>query len=247
MKKLLLIHGLMLLAFTSIAQHTMEGKIEYERKTNLHRTIDQMDKDRKEWIEKFRSKIPKHKVEYFDMYFNNQNSVYKPGREAEQQFNMWFSRTPASENVVYTDFNTKKVIAQKQVYEEKFLVKDTMRKIEWKIMDEVRTIANYKCRKALGKMYDSVYVVAFYTDDIPASGGPEMFGGLPGMVLEVAIPRLHTVWIATKVDYAKPDPKEMTPPKKGKEVTQKEMYDVLSTSLDRWGDYKQKAIWWSML
>ncbi len=247
MKKILFIQFLMLITLGSFAQHTMQGKIEFERKTNLHRTIDQMDKERKEWIEKFRAKIPKHKVEYFDLIFDTDKSVYQPGREAEQQFNMWFSRTPAAENVVYTDFNTKQVVAQKQVYEEKFLVKDSMRKIEWKIMDEVRTIANYKCRKALAKMYDSVYVVAFYTDDIPASGGPEMFSGLPGMVLEVAIPRLHTTWIATKVDYGNADQKEMVPPKKGKEVTQKEMYDKLSTSLDRWGDYKQKAIWWSML
>lgn len=247
MKKILLIQCFVFIAVNCFAQHTMEGRIEFERKTNLHRTIDQMDKERKEWIEKFRSKIPKHKVEYFDMHFNNQKSIYKPGREVDQQFNMWFSRSPAAENVVYTDFTTHQVVAQKQVYEEKFLVKDTMRKIEWKIEDEVRTIANYKCRKAIGKMYDSVYIVAFYTDDIPASGGPEMFGGLPGMVLEVAIPRLHTVWIATKVDYGNPDLSEMIPPKKGKEVTQKEMYDKLSSSLDRWGDYKQKAIWWSML
>ena len=36
-------------------------------------------------------------------------------------------------------------------------------------------------------MCDTVYVVAFYTEDIPVSGGPEMFGGLPGMILELTV------------------------------------------------------------
>ena len=31
-----------------------------------------------------------------------------------------------------------------------------------------------------------INVVAFYKDDIPVSGGPESFNGLPGMILQVA-------------------------------------------------------------
>lgn len=232
---------------TLLAQHTIEGKIEYERSTNLHRTIDYMDADQKEWIEKFRSKIPKYKKQYYDLIFNTKQSLYEPGREAEQAFNMWFTQTPASENVVYTDFTTGRVTAQKQVYEEKFLVQDTMRKLKWTVKDEIRTIANYKCRKAVAVMFDSVYVVAFYSEDIPASGGPEMFSGLPGMVLEVAIPRLHTTWIATNVDITPPTEKDFAVPKKGKEVTQEEMGKKINTSLERWGSYADRAVWWSLL
>ena len=247
MKKTLLIVPILLMAFCSHAQFTTEGKIEYERRTNLHRNIDQMDDDQKEWINKMRSQIPKHSVHYFDLSFTTKHSLYQPGRKSEQATAMWFAQYPAAENIVYTDFATQKVVANKQVYEEKFLVKDTMRKIKWKINDEVRTIANYKCRKAVGLMWDSVYVVAFYTEDIPASGGPEMFSGLPGMVLEVALPRLHTTWTAIKVDVNVPDEKEMVPPKKGKETSQEEMMATLKTSLKRWGNWADRAIWWSML
>lgn len=247
MKQLILIPALLMMAMMAQAQHTFNGKIEFERRTNLHRTIDEMDEDDKRWIEKMRSQIPKHNVHYFDYSFTQQHSIYEPGREAEQTVNFWFARSPAAENIVYTDFATGRVTAQKQVFEEKFLVKDTMRVIKWKIQDEVRTIADYKCRKAVGVMYDSVYVIAFYTEDIPASGGPEMFSGLPGMILEVAVPRLHTTWIATKVEYNKPDEKEFEIPKRGKEVTQKEMYTTISTSLKRWGKFADRAVWWSLL
>ncbi len=229
------------------AQHTFQGSIEYERSLNIHRTIDYMDEDRREWALKYKDKTPKFNKHFYNLYFNTKKSVYEPGRESDQTTNMWFARIPVDENLIYTDYTTKKVTAKKQVYEEKFLIKDSMRWMEWKIMDEVRTIANYKCRKAVGVMCDSVYVIAFYAEDIPVPGGPEMFGNLPGMILEIAVPRLHTTWIATKVDITEPDEKKLEAPKKGKESTVKEMYDIVQSSLERWGDYGERVVWWSML
>lgn len=232
------------------AQYTAEGTIEYKRSTNLDRVIDEMDDEDRGWIDKYRSKIPKHRDAYFELYFNQNYSMYTPGKDAPEssQFMSWVGRHPAAENKVYTDFKTHKVTAQKQVYEEDFLVKDTMRKIEWKIMDEVRTIANFKCRKAVGVMCDSVYVVAFYTDDIMVSGGPEMFSGLPGMILQIAVPRLHTTWIATNVNITTPDPKSFKEPKKGKESSQEDMIATIHKSIKRWGkDYADKMVWWALL
>lgn len=249
MKDISLIILVMLLGTSAFSQYTAEGTIEYERSTNLSRIIDDLDEDERRWVDKFRSQIPKHKVAYFDLHFNMNNSIYTPGRDPDvPQKATWVGRHPAAENKVYTDFKTHTVIAQKQIYEENFLVKDTMRKIEWKVMDEVRTIANFKCRKAVGVICDSVYVVAFYTDDIMVSGGPEMFSGLPGMILQIAVPRLHTTWIATKVDIKTPDEKEFKIPKKGKESTQEDMISTIHKSIKRWGkDYADKMVWWALL
>src|SRR5690606_36923879 len=156
MKQLLLTIITVACGLQAMAQYTMQGKIEFERKTNLYRQIDDMDDDDKRWIEKFRSQLPRFNIAYFDLYFNNNASLYKPGKAAENPVKMWFPQTPANENLVYTDLKTGQVTATKQVYEEKFLVQDSMRKIDWKIMDEIRTIADYKCRKAVGIMFDSV-------------------------------------------------------------------------------------------
>jgi GLPGLI family protein len=60
-------------------------------------------------------------------------------------------------------------------------------------------IAGFNCRKAVSTIFDSVYVFAFYTDEIMISGGPASINGLPGMIMGVTIPRLYTSWIATKV------------------------------------------------
>lgn len=246
MKSYSLIILTVLLSFTAKAQFTLYGKIEYERKVNIYAQMAEMDNN--EWFERMKSQIPKFMSSYFDLSFDTSRSIYKPGREVEgqSQFRM-FGGGPATENVVMTDFKAEKVKANKKVYEQKFYVEDTMRKMEWVIKDEIRTIANYKCHKAVGKICDSVYVVAFYTEDIAVSGGPEMFGGLPGMILELAVPRLHTTWVATKVDAVYPKEADFVVPDKGKKVTQGQLYDDLKSSFKDWGKMAPRNIWWCML
>lgn len=230
------------------AQYTSYGKIEYERKSNAHQQMEDMmdgEQDRS-WMENMKKMLPKFSISYFDLAFTRQSGIYKPGREVENKMKGW-GTPPAIDNVVFTDYTTERVTANKQVYEERFLVQDSMRKLEWKIEDEIRMIANFKCRKAVARMYDSVVIIAFYTDDILVSGGPEMFGGLPGMILQLAIPRLHTTWIATKVELNAPKPEELKAPEKGKKVTQQQLYVDLNKSVSKWGKWGQRSIWWSML
>lgn len=229
------------------AQYILAGHIEYEKKVNVHAQMKDLNgDDNNSWYEKMKSQIPKFNIAYFDLAFNREKSMYKPGRESTVVSKMWGS-DPASDNIVLTEFNTRRVSAFKQVFEQKFLVQDTMRKIDWRLKDEIRTIAGYKCRKAVGVICDSVYVVAFYADDIPPSGGPEMFGDLPGMILEVAIPRLHTTWVATKVEVASVTEEDFAMKTKGKKVTAKEMYEMVLTGLKDWGKWGTKYIWLSVL
>ena len=82
---------------------------------------------------------------------------------------------------------------------------------------------------------DSIYVVAFYTDAITTSGGPESFTGLPGMILGVAIPHEHTTWFATKV-YTETIPETtLVPPTKGKKVNNVSLMSALDDMRKNWG------------
>jgi len=230
------------------AQFTTYGKIEYERKSNMIQQMEDMrdEDDDNTWYNAMKSSMPKFFINYFNYEFTTDYALYKPGKEVDNKYKGW-GAPPAGDNVVFTDFKNQKITANKQVYEEKFLLKDTLRKLQWKIMDEIRTIANYKCRKAVTRLYDSVVVVAFYTDDIMVSGGPEQFGGLPGMILEIAIPRLHTTWIATNIEISNPKPEDLKAPEKGKKVDNAELYATLNKSVSKWGKWGQRSIWWSLL
>ncbi len=242
----LLIPAVLLAATLSAhAQYTVCGKIEYERKINVFAPIKEMGWT--DWLDNIKATTPQFSITYFDLLFDTTRSMYKPGKEAEGNDSKPYLVGPAKENIVYTDFIANKVTANKVVYEQKFLVVDSIRRIDWTVKDEIRTISDFKCRKAVGRICDSVYVVAFYAEDIVVSGGPEMFGGLPGMILELAIPRLHTTWVADKVELVTPKDTDFVLPEKGKKVTEKELSETIQSSFKDWGKMSARYLWWTVL
>lgn len=223
-----------------------QGKIEFERKTNTHRLYFSGETD--SWSEEFKKLIPQFRTDYFDLVFTEDKSVYKPGKEGDAQ-NIGFFQSPGSENVVYKDLKQQTSISQKQIFESQFLLTDSMHTMEWKILPETRTVAGFECHKAISKICDSVVVVAFYTDEIIPSSGPESFGGLPGMILEIAIPRLYTTWTATKLEIiSAADEKKITPPLKGKKSNAADMAQKIKDGIKDWGDkYYHRAMWFATL
>jgi len=223
-----------------------QGKIEFERKTNTHRLYFTGETD--SWSEEFKKLIPQFKVDYFDLYFTANRSLYRPGKEGEKQ-QAGFFESPAAENIVYKDLQQQTVTSQKQIFESQFLLSDSIRSLTWKILPETRTIAGFECHKAVARIHDSVVVVAFYTDEIIPSTGPESFSGLPGMILEIAVPRLYTTWIATKVEnLSAADEKKLAAPAKGKKSNEKEMLENIKEAIKSWGDkYYHRAVWFATL
>ncbi|SEK75871.1 GLPGLI family protein [Parapedobacter koreensis] len=55
--------------------------------------------------------------------------------------------------------------------------------LEWEITDEKKQIGQYSCTKANLKNLTGTSV--WFTTDIPVSAGPDIYQGLPGLVLEV--------------------------------------------------------------
>src|ERR1700744_6117504 len=147
MKKAIVVISIILLAASAAkAQFIFSGKIEYERKVNVHAQLEEMEEN--EWMQKMKSQIPKFNSIFFDMSFDNPRTYYHPGKETDTQFKM-FGGGPATENIVYTDIPAGKVKSQKTVYEQKFLVDDSVRKLQWKEKEEIRSIAGHQCNKAV--------------------------------------------------------------------------------------------------
>lgn len=188
--------------------------------------------------EQYMKNNPQFKVLQSTLSFSSNKTLFVP-IEPENTRNNWFGDDPTTSqpNIVYADYNTNMQTAQKSVFEETFLVKDTVRKFKWKITDETREIAGYTCRRANGIMLDSIYVVAFYTTEIPVSGGPESFNGLPGMILEVALPHDNLTWVATKVTDTSLPPDTVVPPKKGKPVDFKVFWETIHKATKDWGEW----------
>jgi GLPGLI family protein len=245
MKKIL-IYIVLVLGSQSIYAQTQfvnKGKIEFEKRVNLHNNMDQSS-----WSDMLKKTVPKVKLSYYNMYFDNNKVLYRPGREVTDAIRIpdWILG-PSIDNVIYSDIDNGTMVAQKAVFETNYLIMDSLRKAEWRITNDTRTIAGFNCRKATTIIMDSIFVVAFYTDQIITPGGPESFSGLPGMILGLAIPRIYTTWYATKLWLVPVKPEELEMPKKGKKINNTQLQDQLKTVMKDWGTNGQRNIWQIML
>ena len=219
-------------------QFITKGKIEFEKITNVHK---QMPSDN--FAEMMKKSTPQFKTEYFNLYFDNERTLYKPGKPATGPKVPEWLNGPAAENVVFNDLASRTSISQKAVFESSFLIVDSLRNADWKITTDTRTIAGFECRKATTIIMDSVYVVAFYSDQIIPAGGPESFNGLPGMILGLAVPRLNTTWFATKLELVDIKESDLAAPKKGKKTNNADLNQQLKTLMKNWGPSADRNIW----
>jgi len=230
----------LVLPFQSHAQQQfiVEGKIEYERKTNQHALMD----DNNVWDEMAKKNLPKFVTYYQDLYFKNNRTLFKAGRETDQIQRKSWSVLDA-DDIIASNLDSSFAISQKNFFGEYYLISDSIRNIQWKISPEIRKIAGFDCRKATGRVLDSIVVIAFYTDEILTQGGPESFAGLPGMILGVAIPRMHTTWYATKLELIPVKETDLLAPKKGKKYKGPEFRKDLRNLMKNWDENSQKLEW----
>ena len=240
------------LSYSSKAQNAhfvKEGVIEFEKRSNMHAIIkNRIGKNNDSWLveafDSYKKNNPQFKVAKSKLSFSEDKGLYRFLDGEETNSNNWLERDKLVDlkNIIATDYQTQSSTTQKTVYESTYLVKDSVRKINWKITDETREIAGYECRRANAIIMDSVYVVAFYSNDIAVSGGPESFTGLPGMILGLALPHENITWFATKVTEVKVPEKDFIPPTKGKPVDNKQLKTILLAAMKDWGQYAQPEL-----
>ncbi len=222
------------------------GTIKYEKKVSVKKKLlaSQDDDDDSFWMEEMIKKAPNYSTEQFVMQFNPVESYYYYNKEASKEsYRMWGDGDVATKNIVYKNMKTMESKSLKQFYENDFLLIDSVKQFRWKLTREFRDIAGFECRKAIAIFNDSLYVIAYYTDDITCNSGPESFGGLPGMVLGVVMPRLYTTWFATSVETVCDENSIINKPMKGKKSTEAALIEKIS---EKWGRYKkwyQSMVW----
>lgn len=210
------------------------AKITFEKKINQKQQLASNT-----WIsDDARDKMSKYRISNWDYSFNDSSSIYKIKPKETLNDNNFFFIAGENTNELYTDFNKNARVIRKPIRGEDFILKDTIPHLHWKIMNDVRQIAGYECRKATAIINDSVTVVAFYTDEILLKGGPEGFTGLPGMILGLAIPRYNTTWFATKVEAKNVPILTIAPPAKGKRTDTEKDFKKMLDLYTRYDDKK---------
>jgi GLPGLI family protein len=231
--------SLIILATVSVnaQQFINNGMIEYEVRINNHRMFGDGF-----FAEMFKDKMPNFSTTYYKLTFDNNKTIYKFDRLNEKDKLPW--NNYPEENVWYSDFNTEKRINQKFVFDQTYILEDSLMKMDWKLIpNETREIAGFVCRKAQTTIFDSVYVFAYYTDEITVSGGPMGIHGLPGMILGITIPRMFSSWIATKLQINGVNTNIVAAPTKGKKKPAMELQQQIEKVSKNWGTWGRQSIW----
>lgn len=214
------------------------GRIQYERKVNQHLNLD----DDSEWMLEMKKQIPKIVTDIFELDFSSDVSVYKLARENQDNKYMWGGK-PSTTDIIIQNHTSRQLSIQRDIFEQTYLLQDSLRNLQWRITEEKREIAGFDCRKAVTRICDSVYVVAFYTDQIPVSSGPESFGNLPGMILGLAVPRLSITWFAIRVELTTPTAQKLQPTLKGKKTNWVKYNADLQKAMKDWGKEGITNLW----
>ncbi|WP_256002247.1 MULTISPECIES: GLPGLI family protein [Pedobacter] len=228
-------------AYSQQARFPKSGSILFEKKVNMYALIRNASSAAggTDQLSEYKRSNPQFTVYESTLLFSGNRTLFTPGQTTAQHYSDLSGSQP---NTILTDLAAGRFTTEKKVFEQTFLLKDTVRKINWKLTSERREIAGYECRRANAIIMDSIYVVAFYTDQIPVSGGPESFQGLPGMILGVALPHEHITWFARSVTDKDIQPSALPEPKKGKPADISSLSKALNEVFKDWGQYAQTML-----
>ncbi|MCL6295487.1 GLPGLI family protein [Jejuia spongiicola] len=243
----------------SIEAQEFQGKAYYFSKTpmELGRWGAKMSEQQKKQVEaRLKNRLEKTYV----LTFNKQESMYKEDEKLDAisgATDSWGKNfTPGNQ---YKNIKTNTFIQNQEFYGKKFLVKDSLQPIDWKMGSETKTIGKYTCFKATALLLKSqlswysfswgqlrnntansndennnskvemVEVEAWYTLQIPISQGPGEYWGLPGLILEVS--EGNTTILCSKIVMNPKEKANIKVPEKGENVTRKEYKEIITKKM----------------
>ena len=247
----------LMVLFTSslLFAQDFQGKVYYQSKTKMREGAKKrMDSlkipdDRKKMMQEMLKKMLNKS---YILTFDKTASIFKEEEKLEQPSASGFSfKIPSG--ILYKNISQKKYTKKKESFGKVFLIKDSLKKIDWKLEKESKQIGNYLAFKATAmvkkeksfrrmrkkeiksdstkiKKPEMQKLTVWYTPEIPVSNGPELYQGLPGLILEVNIGRRQLV--ATKIVLNPKEKITIEEPKKGKEISQAEYDKIMKKKID---------------
>jgi GLPGLI family protein len=216
-----------------------EGRVTYERTFQLPQRIFANNPD-------LAARLPRSRTDQYELLFGNNQSLWQSLPDANSEGDaggfggggMMFRFVGGSNDISYCNLEKGTRVDQREIADKNYVVADSVRKLDWKLTGESKTILNYKVFKATAQrigtrmqmsmengemkrqqVADTSSIIAWFTSDIPVSAGPGIYQGqLPGLILEVEENNGQTVFKAVEVS-PKVSVSKIKEPKDGKKMT----------------------------
>jgi len=146
--------------------------------------VEYMSKARREHYEYVWGNVAEYE-EKSVLYYNSNAYRYE---DVEDQSEYVGHSWRTSEYFIYRDLKQNTTYDVMRMLNKLYVIQDTIRYQNWKMLNDMKEIAGHICMNA--SYTDTIKdndIVAWFALDLPISIGPERFGGLPGMILEIDI------------------------------------------------------------
>ena len=99
---------------------------------------------------------------------------------------------------IYKGLPAEKITYVKEIVQDKYYYTESKNQFNWKILEEIKTIAGYRVQKATTNFSGRDYI-AWFAQEIPFTEGPYKFNGLPGLILKIEDEKGHYVFELTQI------------------------------------------------
>lgn len=233
----------------ALFSQTFSGVATYQSSTKMELNLDstQIPPER---IKMIKEMMRKQLFKEYTLNFNQAESIFKEVEELDQSEEnrgaRFIAMVAGGGGIVYKNVQEKLELEQTEFFGKVFLITDTMEVPNWKFGKETKQIGSYTCYKATTTRESitrrittgedgtsetdtvEISITAWYTPQIPLSHGPDVYWGLPGMIMEVN--NGQTTFLCTRIELKKED-KKIEAPSKGDKVNRNEYTTIVEEKM----------------
>lgn len=246
---------ILLFISTTLHAQQFQGEATYKTSRKLDFKIDSTtvkhDGINDEMRKKLNDMLIKQFQKEYKLTFTASESLYKkeeslaaPSPSSGMNMQVVVMGDGASD-VLYKNTKESRYVNATEILGKQFLIKDELKKQDWKLVNETKNIGKYTCYKATREIevqrvtsfstngkedhkdesdMETMTITAWYTPEIPINAGPSMYWGLPGLILEVN-DGSQTI-VCSKIVLNPKNKVSIKEPTKGKKVTQKKFDEI---------------------
>jgi GLPGLI family protein len=221
------------------------GKVTYKRTQYYINIMSKLPFATEEDIERERLTWGRNEGKWgreYELYFNDGKTLYTDKKSEGNYGYSW----KEDEYFLFRDLNKKTIKDLIDFDSKAVLIEDDAPRFKWKILNEIKEIAGYVCMKAeTTDPFRGNPVHAWFSAEIPVSAGPEGYGGLPGMILELVFNEDDLVISAQKVEFLSADISFPGPKKyKGKKMSWEEYVEKYNEAYEKFIQSKRNPYWY---
>lgn len=246
---------LLFIGVLSLSQaQNFQGIATYKTSTSLDLEMDSsaINADQQAMVMKM---LNQYLQKEYTLTFSKTESIYKEVEQLQQGGFPGmdiFGTVMGTGGIFYKQVKDSRETRQMEFFGKEFLIKDSLKTIDWKLGKESKTIGSYTCFKATAETEVTersisthaddeeideesekkiVTITAWYTPQIPVSQGPDQYWGLPGLIMEVN--NGTTVILCSQVVLNPKEKVSIEEPKTGEVVTREEFKEIATKKMEQ--------------